>query len=122
MPLPRVAFDTCSIKSYKTNSCGKFYLNKGNHEYSTSPSLSNRSVQVRFTSQKVEILNEDLQVVVTHKRLYGEEKQQSMQWLPYLKQLSFRPRALKYSGIYDMMPNTMQEYINKSSHEEKKKF
>lgn len=122
MPLPRVAFDTCSIKSYKTNGCGKFYLNKGNHEYSTTPSLSNKSVQVRFRSQKLEILNEDLQVIVTHRRLYGEIKQQSMQWLPYLKQLSLRPRSIKYSGIYDMMPNAMQEYVSKSSHNEKKEI
>ncbi|MPN58481.1 hypothetical protein SDC9_206186 [bioreactor metagenome] len=34
-----------------------------------------------------------------------------MDWLPYLRQLSMRPRALKYTGIYDMMPGTMKKYL-----------
>ena len=34
-----------------------------------------------------------------------------MDWLPYLKQLSLRPRALKYTGIYELMPETMQTYL-----------
>ncbi len=34
-----------------------------------------------------------------------------MDWLPYLKQLSIRPRALKYSGIYELMPSSLQLFL-----------
>jgi pyruvate-formate lyase-activating enzyme len=34
-----------------------------------------------------------------------------MQWLPYLNQLSRCPGALKYTGIYNMLPNPIKEYI-----------
>jgi hypothetical protein len=50
--------------------------------------------------------------IVTHKRLYGDSKQSSMEWLPYLKAISRKPRSLFNSGIYDMMPEGMQEYMN----------
>ena len=41
-----------------------------------------------------------------------------MDWLPYLRQLSIRPRALKYSGIYDMMPPTMKQFFEGCSNTE----
>lgn len=49
--------------------------------------------------------------IVRHRRLYGDSKQQSMDWLPYLRQLSLRPRALKCSGIYEMMPATLKQFL-----------
>jgi hypothetical protein len=33
-----------------------------------------------------------------------------MNWIPYLGALSRRPRALKYSGIYEMMPEPLRDY------------
>jgi hypothetical protein len=41
-----------------------------------------------------------------------------MEWIPYLKQLSMRPRALKYSGIYDLMPGPMKQYLEGCSNAE----
>jgi hypothetical protein len=41
-----------------------------------------------------------------------------MDWLPYLKQLSIRPRALKYSGIYELMPSDMKQFIDGLSNTE----
>ena len=50
--------------------------------------------------------------VVTHQRLYGEQKQSSMNWLPYLRSISRKPRSLFHSGIFDMMPENMQKYLD----------
>jgi hypothetical protein len=41
-----------------------------------------------------------------------------MDWLPYLRQLSLRPRALKYTGIYEMMPATMKQFLEGCSNTE----
>lgn len=110
-PLPEIEFDLDGKKSVKTNNWGKFYLNKGLHEYSVSPKHANTAVNLTLTSSLVIVLDENYREIVRHKRLYGDTKQQSMDWLPYLKQLSIRPRALKYSGIYDMMPSTMKQFL-----------
>ena len=35
-----------------------------------------------------------------------------MDWLPYLTYIARKPRSLRNSGIYDMMPQTMQIYMD----------
>ena len=43
-----------------------------------------------------------------------------MEWLPYLTQLSRRPAALKYTGIYPMLPNEIQQFLDSCSYQAKK--
>lgn len=115
LQLPAAEYDTAGYHMVHTNGYGRFYLNKGLHEYSVSPKYANTRVMVKITSEHVIPLDESQREIVCHKRMYGDFKQQSMQWLPYLTQLSKRPGALKYSGIYGMMPGDMQEYLDKCS-------
>lgn len=117
-PLPEIEFDLTGKASVITNNWSKFYLNKGMHEYSASPKYANMTVNLKLTSSLVIVMDENYREIVRHNRLYGDTKQQSMDWLPYLKQLSIRPRALKYSGIYDMMPPTMKQFLEGCSNAE----
>lgn len=117
-PLPEIGFDLSGKASITTNNWGKFYLNKGMHEYSASPKHANMAVNLKFTSSLVIVMDENYREIVRHHRLYGDTKQQSMNWLPYLRQLSIRPRALKYSGIYDMMPSAMKQFLEGCSNGE----
>lgn len=116
--LPEVEFDLAGKGSVTTNNWGKFYLNKGMHEYSVSPKYANAAVNLKLTSSMVIVMDENYREIVRHRRLYGDTKQQSMEWLPYLKQLSIRPRALKYSGVYDMMPTAMKQFLESCSNSE----
>jgi len=50
-----------------------------------------------------------------HRRLYGDVNLKIMGWLPYLRQLSIPPQALKYSGIYDLMTPDMKQFIEELS-------
>jgi transposase len=117
-PLPEVEFDLSGKGSATTNNWGRFYLNKGMHEYSASPKHANQVVTLKFTSSLVIVMDENFREIVRHRRLYGDTKQQRMEWLPYLRQLSLRPRALKYSGIYDMMPAAMKQFLEGCSNTE----
>jgi len=117
-PLPEIKFDMSCHTTATTNNWGKFYLNRGMHEYSVSPKYANTRINVNITSSTVIVQDENFCEVVSHRRLYGDTKQQSMEWLPYLKQLSMRPRALKYSSIYDMMPSSMQQFLEDCSNSE----
>lgn len=56
--------------------------------------------------------------VVRHKRLYGNEHER-MDWLPYLTYIARKPRSLRNSGIYDMMPQTMQIYMDNCESKER---
>jgi transposase len=112
LPLPAIPLDVSQYLTVKTNGYGRFYLQSGLHEYSVSPQYAHSQILVKVTAHEVIPLGKDSQSVVKHPRLYGESKQQSMQWLPYLTQLSRRPRALKYSGLYQMLPPPLQEYLS----------
>jgi hypothetical protein len=91
--LPEVEFDLSGKGSATTNNWGRFYLNKGMHEYSASPKHANQVVNLKFTSSLVIVMDENFREIVRHRRLYGDTKRQRMEWLPYLRQLSLRPRC-----------------------------
>ena len=66
-------------------------------------------------------MDSDLLEIVRHKRLYGAERE-SMDWLPYLKYIARKPRSLRNSGIYDMMPESMQIYMDSCKSAERGKI
>lgn len=115
LPLPAIDFDTAGYHTVNTNGYGRFYLSNGLHEYSSSPKFANARILVKVTSELVIPMDDSNREIVRHRRLYGESKQQSMQWLPYLTQLAKRPAALKYTGIYSMLPKDIQEFLNRCS-------
>ncbi len=112
LPLPSVAFDTAKYDTAKTDKYGKFTLNGGKHIYSASPSFSEDEVNLRITSGEVAVMDSHMVEIVRHRRLYGDFRQESMSWIPYLKYISKHPRSLRNSGIYDMMPENMQLYMD----------
>lgn len=115
LKLPAVSLDVSKYTTVKTNGYGRFYLNNGLHEYSVSPKYASSRVLVKITANEIVPLDENYRLIVRHERFYGDYKQQSMKWLPYLTQLSRRPGALKYTGIYQMLPESIKEYLDKCS-------
>ena len=124
LPLPAIPFDTTGYRNATTNKWGKFKLNNGLHEYSASPGYPETTVRLKLTSAKVIVLDVNNKEIVTHDRLYGGEgeKLQSMAWLPYLKYIALKPRSLRNSGIYDMMPQPMQLYLDTCANTERGKI
>ena len=109
-PLPAVEFDCASYETMKTDLWGKFRIS-GVHTYSTAPKHAGGRVLVRFTANSVVPLDENHRPITTHRRLYGSLKQEEMDWLPYLTQLSRNPGAMKYSGIWEMLPDDLRGYL-----------
>lgn len=121
MPMPSVGFDTSRIiTGLNTDGYGRFTLNNGRHEYSSAPKYALKTVNVRLSSTYVTVLDDNYHEITCHRRLYGEDHQSSMQWIPYLEYISRHPRSLKNTGIYEMMPVTMQSYLNNCSGKQKK--
>jgi transposase len=114
--LPTKEYNACSYEKVKANNYGKVNVDK--KIYSTSPRFAQRNVWVKKTYNKVEILDEDYNRVVTHPRLYGHKKE-SMIWPPYLKLMAKRPMAIKYTSFYRQLPVDWQDYLTKCTREEK---
>jgi transposase len=111
LSLPRIPFDPARHESHLADAYGMVALEGGRHRYSSSPRYAGERVQAQVTAQWVVILDENLRPVVRHRRLYGSSRQESMDWLPYLTQLSRRPGALKYTPVYSMMPEPLQRWL-----------
>ena len=111
LPLPSFPFDTSLYTTARTDKYGKFTLDKGKHRYSASPAFCEETVRLHITSSEVVVMDSDLHEVVRHKRLYGDERER-MDWVPYLRYIAHKPRSLKNSGIYDMMPESMRMYMD----------
>lgn len=111
IPLPNHNFESAKFIPIKIDPYGKFKLENGLHEYSSAPKYAGEKLTAKLTAYEVIVLDESLREIVAHHRLYGNFKQESMQWIPYLEQLSKRPGALKYTGIYQMLPTPLQQYI-----------
>ena len=112
LPLTQTPFETSGYTTARTDKYGKFTLDNGKHRYSASPAFCEESVRLRITSSEVIVMDKELKEITRHRRLYGDEKE-SMDWIPYLKYIARKPRSLKNSGIYAMMPESMQIYMDK---------
>lgn len=122
-PLPPTEFDTSDYRVVKTNKWGKFTLNNGLHEYSVSPDYEETTVMAKVSATEVIVMDADYKEILRHRRLYGKDKEklQSMQWLPYLRAISRKPRSLQNSGLYDMLPEPMQKYLDDCPNNERGK-
>lgn len=117
-PLPSVPFHTALYTTARTDKYGKFTLDAGKHRYSASPAFCESIVNLKITSSEVIVMDMDMHEIVRHKRLYGEEHER-MDWLPYLSYIAKKPRSLRNSGIYEMMPQTMQRYMDNCESKER---
>lgn len=115
LPLPDTDFDCSRYETAKTDKWGRFTLEEGKHEYSASPELASDLVWLKITSDRVFVMDMNHNPIVTHRRLYGDHKQSVMDWVPYLTAISRKPRSLFNSGIYEMMPESMQTYVKSCS-------
>lgn len=122
--LPEIPFDTALYMPATTDKWGKFTLNKGKHTYSASPGVAEQDIWLRISAEFVEVMDAEHHPIVTHRRLYGGDNEclESMEWLPYLKYIARKPRSLRNSGIYGMMPESMQKYLDSCQNSDRGKI
>lgn len=114
--LPSKEFQSLRYETVKADKYGYIKLDKS--IYSTSPRFASTKVLVRISYNKVDILTDDNQLVVSHSRLYGQYRK-SMKWQPYLSLMAKRPLALKYTSFYDQLPTEWQTYFESCTVSEK---
>lgn len=115
--LPKVPFEVYLHEFAKADNYGKVKFQ--GKTYSTSPNLAKRQVTIKGGAYEVQILDDECNNIVTHKRLYGCE-QESMNWIPYLNLMAKRPNALKYTEFFNILPPVLKEYLDRLKYESKK--
>lgn len=119
LELPREPYRSDKYIRVKLNSYGRFTLNRGLHEYSGVPRLAGEYATIRITASTVHVLDKDFKELVVHERLYGEARQSSIKWQPFLTQLAMKPNAMKYSGIMESLPDPLRKYMDMCDNREK---
>lgn len=115
--LPEKSFDCVRYEVVKADKYGFITVDK--KQYSSSPRFAGDKLTVAITYHSVSVLNEQHEAVVHHSRLYGVRRK-SMVWQPYLDLLSRRPRAIKYTSIYDHFPEEWTRYLKACTEDEQK--
>jgi len=116
--LPNYDFDACKFVFCKTNKYG--YAKYDTNSYSTSSQFACKTVTLKVAAMNVTVLNDNSEVIVTHPRLYGKNKESTL-WGPYLSLIAKRPMALKYTGFFERLPAKTKEYFSGCSIPERKK-
>lgn len=116
--LPEVPFEAFRYEFAKADNYGKIKFDT--KVYSTSPNMANKQVMVKAGAYDLEILDDNSNLIIRHKRLYGEQKE-SMIWLPYLELMAKRPTALKYTGFFNNLPTTLKSFLESCDYEYKKR-
>ena len=110
IPFNKIAFDTSRYELRRVNKYG--LIDFSGCRYSVSPKHVGQWVNVRIKANEVEIYTRDLDEKITsHPRLFkkGEE---SINYISFIDMIKVRPNALKYSGIYSLLPKSWKEYLN----------
>lgn len=115
--LPANPFVIGRLVKAKANKYGM--VNLDNKRYSSSPKHAQRELWIKADAFTVTIMDEEYNVVQKHERLYGD-RNESMEWGPYLNLISRRPTALKYTEFFQKLPDTLRNYLSGCGYEEKK--
>lgn len=114
--LPPKEYECVRYETLKADKYG--YIKVEKNLYSTSPRYALSKVLVKISYNKIDILTEDNQLVVSHSRLYGQYRK-SMKWQPYLQLMAKRPLALKYTTFYEQLPIEWRSYFESCTSIEK---
>lgn len=115
--LPNKPFEVFKIEKAVTNKYGKVKFDK--KIYSSTPDFTQKQVWIKASAHKIEILDDKYNLIQSHKRLYGSQKE-SMKWAPYLNLIAQRPTSLRYTGFFNELPQTVQEYFEQCDYQYKK--
>ncbi|MGG1573153.1 IS21 family transposase [Fictibacillus sp. NRS-1165] len=116
LQLPAKEFDCVRYEEVKADKYG--YVRIENKIYSSSPRFAKQKVLAKISYNQVALLTDDFNLIVSHERLYGEQKQ-SVKWQPYLSLMAKRPMAIKYTGFYEQLPKEWQTYLEQCTVHEK---
>lgn len=118
--LPEKPFTVCRYEWKKADGYGKISID-GKHFYSTCPENSHKDVLVSIWATHIDILRQDGSILVSHKREFGKDRTDSVDYSTTLATLMKNPGAWMESGIRQQAPHPLTEYLDQKDKRERKK-
>ncbi len=110
IPFNTIPFDTARYETRRVNKYG--LIDFESCRYSASPKYVAQAVTLKIKANEIIVYSKDMNEEITrHKRLFGKG-QESINYIDFIDIIKVRPNALKYSGIYTLLPESWQEYLN----------
>ncbi len=97
-PLPARPFNVERLAQVHTDGYGKFCLD-GRHWYSSSPELGGRELAVGIRAHCVCVYREDGTLLCVHRRIFGEGRSDTVDYLTSLEALIRKPGAWPNSAL-----------------------
>ncbi len=109
--LPLKSFNVCRYDYFTADGYGKVCLD-GKHFYSTRPEYHNSRVLIGIRAHYIDILTREGEVLVRHKRQYGEERTDTTDYSTTLEVLSHNAGAWFNSGVRQETPDPLRNYLD----------
>ncbi len=105
--LPLESFDSSRADHRRVDKYGHIRF-ETNH-YSVSPHHVGDRIRVVIQANALIFQDKNHSEITRHKRSF-QEKQTYTHWADFIDMVSHRPRALKYSGFYSLLPSNWKTY------------
>jgi len=120
-PLPEVEFNVATIRKRKVDCLGKIVVD-GKYSYFAGPDFVYKTIQVRQTYNKFELIDVHGKEIVKYDRLYGEPGQEQIRWEDYLPIIIDKPNSLRNLSINKLFSKSLKTYILALNTTDKKEF
>jgi transposase len=109
IPLPRERFRVFTLEKVKTDKYSFIHFEK--NRYSTSPKYACREVWLEIGTREIRVLNENYEILSTHKRKYGHSFEPTIDFENYIGSLCRKPRAFLSSPFFPTLPEVVQKHL-----------
>lgn len=102
-----ISFDHSKEEKHRVYKNG--HIKVDSNEYSVSPQFVGEHVVVKFYANELVIYDTQFKEITRHIRAF-EKNRKYTHWIDFINTIAKRPRALKYSGLYKLLPQHWQTY------------
>ncbi|MCR5089067.1 MAG: IS21 family transposase, partial [Oscillospiraceae bacterium] len=110
-PLPPKKFNVCRYEYNTADGYGKIACD-GKHFYSTKPENHGQKEMVGIRAHYIDILNPDGSLLVRHKRQYGRDRTDIIDYSTSLEMLAKNPGAWLNSGVRQDVSQILRNYMD----------
>jgi len=105
-PLPVKPFSAVRFESVRADGYGKICLG-GKHWYSSNPDMACKELVVAIGAHHVEILEKSGVMLAKHRRMYGENRTDTVDWSTTVSRLINNPGSWRNSGLRRELPEEL---------------
>lgn len=110
MELPGVGFDPVRYESRRADKTGNVLID-GN-TYAAGPSMHSRDLTVGLRHDKVEILDEQAEPVITFNRVFGKQSKTVFEPATLLPLLERKPGSWSHSPLRELVPDPVRDWLD----------